>query len=125
MQLSSQHEQTLTLPEYSDEESFSRDVLENKDATLVCFYARWCGFCMMFKPQFTRVAKETSYIRFAWVDISDWDSEMWTTYKIRTVPTLILFRDGRVVNRVDGILGRGLTRHDLEAIIRRANGNTV
>ncbi len=125
MTLSSQDRQLPSLPEYSDEASFSRDVIEDKSPTLVCFYARWCSFCDMFKPQFLRVAKETPSLRFAWVDISDWNSEMWTTYDIRAVPSLVLFRDGRAVDRVDGILGRGLKRHDLQAIIRRANGKIV
>lgn len=74
-----------------------------KGVTLVDFYANWCGPCRMLAPVLEQVAKELgSKASIMKVDI---DTEQATAaqYQITSVPTMILFKDGKEVNRLMGL----------------------
>ncbi|MDG6221532.1 MAG: thioredoxin family protein [Candidatus Thermoplasmatota archaeon] len=82
------------------------DHLDSPDKKLVLFHATWCGFCRRFIPIF--IAREKhSGLPFVQVDISDEDAPVWDDYGIEVVPTLLIFKDGKIVDRVGGILGEG------------------
>ena len=71
--------------------------------TLVDFHANWCGPCRMLAPVLEQVAKEIKgKATIAKIDI---DSEQKTAsnFQITSVPTLILFKDGKEVNRLIGL----------------------
>lgn len=74
------------------------------EVTPVLFWADWCGFCARFKPHFEDAAEGSSR-RFLSVDISDESSPAWDRYNVEVVPTVILFEDGKEVDRIGGILG--------------------
>lgn len=74
-----------------------------KGVTLVDFHANWCGPCRMLAPVLEQVAKEVKgKAIIAKVDI---DSEQKTAsqFQITSVPTMILFKDGKEVNRLVGL----------------------
>lgn len=74
-----------------------------KGVTLVDFHANWCGPCRMLAPVLEQVAKEIKgKANIAKVDI---DSEQKTAsqFQITSVPTMILFKDGKEVNRLIGL----------------------
>ncbi len=70
----------------------------------VYFTASWCGPCKMMKPIFERLADTKSYqkVSFVKIDIDDGD-DVAQKYSIRSVPTLILFVDGKEVKRTTGL----------------------
>lgn len=74
-----------------------------KDKTIVDFYATWCGPCKMLGPVFESVSEEVSDIKFVKVDI-DKHEDLCREYKVMSVPTLILFENGKEVRRSIGFI---------------------
>jgi thioredoxin 1 len=81
---------------------FDSEIKGRKEA-LVLFHADWCGFCASFCPEFEDVAKG-SKTECVMVNISDEDDPIWDNYRIEAVPTIMLFRNGSVIDRKTGRL---------------------
>ncbi len=83
------------------ENSFEADV--SKGVTLVDFFADWCGPCRMLAPVLEKVASEVEGRAIvAKLDI-DHAQRIASTFQITSVPTLILFKDGKEVGRLVGL----------------------
>ena len=82
-----------------EKENFN-DLIKNK--VVVDFYATWCGPCKMLGPVFEEVSKESD-IEFVKVDIDNHE-ELCREYKVMSVPTLILFENGKEVKRNIGFI---------------------
>ena len=72
-------------------DTFENTILEN-DTVIVDFWAEWCGPCKMFAPTFETVSSEHPEIVFAKVDTED-QRELASHFDIRSIPTLMIFRD--------------------------------
>jgi thioredoxin 2 len=84
--------------------SFDRYIERNDLPVVVDFWADWCGPCKMMAPVFAQVAREQrTRFRFAKLD-TDAHSEITARYTIRSIPSLLVFRGGREVDRVAGAL---------------------
>ncbi len=71
--------------------------------TLVDFHADWCGPCRMLAPVLERVAEKMSgKVTFAKIDI-DQAQKTAATYQVTSIPTLILFKDGKEIARLVGL----------------------
>lgn len=77
------------------------DKLIEKEA-VVDFYATWCGPCKMFGPVFEEVATNMD-INFVKIDV-DKNSDIAREYGVMTIPTVILFKDGKEVKRKVGFM---------------------
>jgi thioredoxin 1 len=64
----------------------------NNDTVLVDFWAEWCGPCKMFGPVYEKVSEEHPDIVFAKVD-TELEQELSAYFNIRSIPTLMIFRD--------------------------------
>ena len=72
-------------------ETFEDTILKN-DTVIVDFWAEWCGPCKMFAPTFEKVSADHPDIVFAKVDTED-QQELAGYFNIRSIPTLMVFRD--------------------------------
>ena len=85
-------------------------------ATLVDFWAEWCGPCRMLAPTFEKLAaKYGNEVTFAKVDVDELP-DVASKFGIRSIPTLLLLREGKVVEQWVGVrsyddLSRSLDRH--------------
>ena len=70
---------------------------------LVDFWAEWCGPCKMMAPHFANAATQLPGVRFAKLD-TEASPQASAAYSIRSIPTLILFRDGKEVARQSGAM---------------------
>jgi len=70
---------------------------------VVDFWAPWCGPCINFAPTFTDVATHNTTARFIKVDTED-QQQLGAQYNIRSIPTLMVFKNGKVVDTLNGAL---------------------
>jgi len=79
-----------------------------KNGTLaVLFAAEWCPFCRRFSPIFNSALIEKG-LPGAQADLSDLENPLWEAFDIEVVPTVMVFKNGELIYRKDGVLGRGL-----------------
>lgn len=83
------------------------DVIKNTQPVLVDFHATWCGPCKMMAPELQKFAqKNTGKLRVIKIDI-DKNPAVAQQYRIQGVPTLILFKEGKVLWRQSGAMSSG------------------
>jgi thioredoxin 2 len=94
-------------PVVLDASNFSRHLKRNSIPVVVDFWADWCGPCKMMAPEFARAAKAMEpEVRFAKLD-TEAAQEQAAQLGIRSIPTMILFKDGREVARQSGAMPAG------------------
>lgn len=86
-----------------DNNSFN-EVLKN-EVVLVDFFAKWCGPCKMLSPIIEELSNEMNDVTFAKVDIDE-SNQIASSYGIMSIPTLILFKNGKMINKTVGFLGK-------------------
>lgn len=82
------------------EENFEESV--KSGVTLIDFYAEWCGPCRMLSPVIEELAGEETNVQFMKVDV-DTAQKLATNHQITSVPTLVLYKDGKEVDRILGL----------------------
>lgn len=85
------------------QKDFDEIVINNEGVTLVDFWAKWCGPCKMLAPVLEVVEKELEQVKFVKVDVDE-NEELADKYQISTIPTLLIFKDGKVVDTLVGFM---------------------
>jgi len=87
--------------------SFDQDVLNSEVPVLVDFWAEWCGPCKMIAPTVENIAHEYSgKVKVGKVNVDD-NGATAARYGIRGIPTLLLFKGGKVVDQRVGAVPKG------------------
>lgn len=82
-------------------ENFEEEVLKADKKVLIDFYADWCGPCKMLAPIVEEVASEHEDLKVVRINVDNEES-IAMNYQIMSIPTLVLIKDGKEVDRVIG-----------------------
>lgn len=83
-------------------DNFETEVLKSDKPVLVDFYAEWCMPCKMLGPVIEEIANEVTTAKVGKVNIDD-EPELASKYSIMSVPTLILFKNGKAEKTLSGV----------------------
>ncbi|MBW4695028.1 MAG: thioredoxin fold domain-containing protein [Lyngbya sp. HA4199-MV5] len=99
------------------EQTFVEEVLESPIPVVVHFGAPWCGPCKMIEPLLTRFQAEWGK-RFKLFGINaDENLKLSSRYRIKTLPTILLFEGGKVVHRLEGLTRRDDLWSELQKVL--------
>lgn len=79
-------------------DNFQAEVLEAKETVLVDFWASWCGPCKMIGPIIDQIADERTDIKVCKINVDE-EQELAVQFKVMSIPTLLVFKEGKVVNQ--------------------------
>ena len=89
-----------------NDRNFSHVVLESPNPVLVNFWAPWCGVCLLINPFLDKIQKEWDNPLEVVSINADNNFQLDNTYRLKNLPTLILFNQGRIIQRIEEIKGR-------------------
>ena len=90
---------------HADEKTFRQEVLDSKVPVLVDFYADWCGPCRMLAPVLDELAQETPNAKIVKVNVDD-SPQLAGQYGVSSIPNLLVFKNGRVVDQQVGLANK-------------------
>lgn len=84
-----------------NKDNFKSEVLDSKGLVLVDFWATWCGPCQMLGPVIEEIAGEVTDAKICKLDVDE-NQELAKEYRVMSIPTLIVFKDGQIAKREVG-----------------------
>ncbi|MEA5048543.1 MAG: thioredoxin [Eubacteriales bacterium] len=93
--------------------NFRNEVLESDKKVLVDFWAPWCGPCRMVSPIVDEIAAESSSVKVCKVNIDE-QPQLASQYGVMSIPTLLVFQDGNVIDKAVGARNKAFILQMLE-----------
>ncbi len=82
-------------------DNFQEEVINSKKPVLLDFWASWCGPCRMVGPIVDEIAGERSDVKVCKVNVEE-QRELAAAFKVMSIPTLVVMKEGKIVNRAMG-----------------------
>lgn len=86
-------------------DDFKKEALEENKTVVIDFYADWCGPCKMLAPVVEEVAKENTNTKFVKINVDE-AQDLAIEYNIMSIPTLIVMKNGKEINRKVGLVSK-------------------
>ena len=93
------------MPIHVTTDHFEAEVLKSDVPVLVDFYADWCGPCKMLAPLLEQFEQEHPQVKVCKINVDD-QSDLAVDYGVRSIPTLVVFKDGKEANRSVGLISK-------------------
>ncbi|MDD5155712.1 MAG: thioredoxin [Candidatus Omnitrophica bacterium] len=101
-------------PIHLTDESFKKEVMESDLPALVDFWAPWCGPCRMVSPIIDELAKEYSKkLKVCKLNVDE-SPRVATQYGVMSIPTLIFFKNGKIMEQIVGALNKVELKRKIE-----------
>ena len=104
VEISNEEESTMEIMKVTSA-NFEEEVLNSDKTVLIDFYADWCGPCKMFSPIVESVAQENEDIKVVKIDVDN-AQDLAMKYQVMSIPTTVIIKDGKEVNRVVGMVSK-------------------
>lgn len=98
------------------DETFEKEVLKSDKPVLVDFWAEWCGPCRIIGPRLEELSEEMTDVKFCKLNVDD-NNETAGKFGIRAIPTMLVFKDGKVVGNMVGALPKDSLKEKIESFI--------
>ena len=85
-----------------NEANFENEVEKNNGLVLVDFWASWCGPCKMLSPIVDEIAEERNNIKVCKINVDE-EQALAAKFGIMSIPTLVIFKNGNIVNKTIGV----------------------
>ncbi len=96
------------------DKNFNKEVLLSKQPVLIDFWAPWCAPCRMMNPVIEQLAAEyAGKVKVGKINVDE-EAELAQTFRVMSIPTIVLIKDGKVVKQVVGVS----SKIELEAMLQ-------
>ncbi|OGK16640.1 thioredoxin [Candidatus Roizmanbacteria bacterium RIFCSPHIGHO2_01_FULL_39_12c] len=97
------------------QDTFQKEVLNEKRTVFVDFYADWCGPCRVTSPLIEELSGEIKDMKFVKVDV-DKNPQLAQQYSIFSIPTFMIFKGGQVASQFVGAMGKEGFLHEIQKV---------
>ena len=98
------------------EDNFDSEVVKSDKPVLVDFWAEWCGPCKMLAPVLDELSDEVEGVKIGKVNIDDFQG-LAAKFNIRSIPTLLMFKGGEVIEQIVGVRSKSELKGSLEKAV--------
>ncbi len=99
------------------DDNFETEVLKSENPVLIDFWAAWCGPCRMIAPIVEELASEYSgKAKIGKLDVDD-NQQTAIKYGVRSIPTLLIFKDGKLKETIIGAVPKGQIVQKLNSVV--------